>query len=168
MNRSRIVMIALALCTVFLVSSCSTRIADFTMWSTKNAEIGAKYVKTGRFEGKSMTQLILFIPLHIGNLKEAVDRCLENGGGEVMTNCVLFDESLPLIIYTEAGFRVEGDVWKKASMGDLMNPNTEVYEMKTASNGVQQMVSTRDVAKVETIVNVEKLAAEHGIPAASH
>ena len=158
--------VVLAACVLGLaLSACSVRVGDFTLWSTKNADLGNKYVKTGRFEAKSMTKMILFIPLHIGNLKEAVDRTIEAGGGDALTNCVLFQESLPLIIYNEGGFRIEADVWKKAAMGDLIDPSKEVFEMIQRADGTREMVSTKDMTKTEKVFDADAYAAANNVPA---
>jgi len=161
---SKVLFFGLLFCGVFL-SSCSVRVGDFTIWSSKNAELGGKFVKTGRFEAKSMTRMILFIPISIANLKEAVDKTIEAGGGDVLTNAVLFETSLPLFVYNEVGYKIEADVWKKASVGDLIDPTKEVFELQRFADGNSQLVSTKNISKVEKVFNAEKYASEHNIPA---
>src|SRR5215831_7677684 len=70
---------------------CTTRIGDFTVISTKNCDVaaGGKFVKKGSFEGDDMALMILFIPTGFPNLKTAVDKCIEAGDGDLITNAVL-------------------------------------------------------------------------------
>ena len=73
--------------------------------------------------------------------------------------------SLPLIVYNESGYKIEGDVWKKASVGDLIDPTKEIFELQNLTDGNAQLVSTRNTSKVEKVFNVEKYASEHNVSA---
>ena len=68
--------IALAL-PVFV--GCSQRVGDFTIISTKNVDIGSQYKKVDRFKGTDSRPDVLFIPLGVPDLKQAVDDCIEEG-----------------------------------------------------------------------------------------
>ncbi len=59
-----------------MASSCSNRLVDFTVISTKNAEIGVDRSKGKPTEGKK------FYFLTMWNLKDAIDIALENAGPE--------------------------------------------------------------------------------------
>lgn len=73
------VLIGLAMATsTLMLNGCATRITDFTVISTKNANVQA--VKTGnRVEGEDCVPVVLF-PLGMVNMKEAIDRAIENAG----------------------------------------------------------------------------------------
>lgn len=124
-----------------ILAGCSTRIGDFTTISTKNVEIGGKYVKTGTFEGEDIAWIILIIPTGIPNLKTAVDRCLENGGGELATNAVLSTEWMTFILAGSNGYSVKADVWKRATMGDLADPTKEIFELNLRPDGGHELTS---------------------------
>lgn len=136
------------------VQSCNIRIADFTGISTKNFDLGAKYVKTGTFEAEHAAWYILMaIPTGFPDLKTAVDRCIEAGGGEFATNVVLTQKFLPLLIVSKAGYGVKADIWKKASTGDLRDPNKEIFNLTVNSDGTRELISSRSQDNHVTIYN---------------
>ena len=66
----------LVLCVIAL-SGCTLRMADMTVASTKNYNINASYFEKGkRVIGEDTYPVILF-PLGIPNVKEAIDRAIE-------------------------------------------------------------------------------------------
>ncbi len=73
---------------VLLLASCSTRIGDFTLISTKNVDMnranGYYVAENKRVEGKDEADIIVFIPTRTINMKQAVDNAIENAG----TGCV--------------------------------------------------------------------------------
>lgn len=74
-----------------VLSSC--RVADFTMLSTKNVDMKSEYVMKQRCTAHAFT------------IKDAVDRCIEKGGGTYLTNVVIY--KVPF------SYKVVGDVWGK-------------------------------------------------------
>ena len=140
----RRVVLLMSIITLGMVTGCSQRIGDFTTISTKNVEIGAKYVKIGTFEGEDKAWMILVIPTGVPNVKEAVDRCLENGGGELATNAVLYYNTLPLILVNNYGYVLKADVWKRASVSDLSNPTKQIFEVQMRPDGYQELISVND------------------------
>lgn len=143
------------------LSGCVMRIADFTLMSTKNVNIGEKYVKVGRFDSDDLAWIILVIPTGQANIKTAVDNLLEQNGGELATDVVLSSKWLPLVLVTQVGYKVTGDVWKRASMGDLQN-GTELYDLATGPDGRQRLYSTSNPAQsyvVSTEADVESQIA---------
>ncbi len=139
------VRIALFVVTVvaMVISGCTTRIGDFTLMSTKNVEIGAKYVKTGSFESEDKAFMIIIIPTGIPNIKTCVDRLIENGGGELATNVVLNSTYWWALLVGQSGYEVKGDVWKRASMGDLRD-GRDVFELNTTPEGHQYLSSVKN------------------------
>jgi hypothetical protein len=125
-----IVVLACA-CAIFV--GCSVRVGDFTLISTINVEIGGKYAKGARQEGEDKAFSFLF-PFGAPNLKTAVDRCIEAGNGELLTNVVI-NYTAPFI--GPFGYNIVGDVWTKATTGALYDPNIELYELRVTSNGLE-------------------------------
>jgi hypothetical protein len=134
--------ILVAICACVVLSGCSTRVGDFTLISTKNVDIGGKYVKGERKTGEDKAFSFLF-PFGTPNLKNAVDACIEAGPGDLITDAVI-NYTAPFI--GPFGFEVVGDVWKKATTGALYDPNIEVYELRATPNGLQ-LYSLRDENK---------------------
>ena len=90
------------------------RTSDFTMLSTKNVLLGIDQSKCkGTYEGKDSRSIIIFIPLGIPDIKEAADKAVERGGGNMLMNAVLYQEFwyVPLI-YGEISYIVKGDVYQ--------------------------------------------------------
>jgi hypothetical protein len=124
----------LLLCfSVLLLSlvGCSYRIGDFTVISTKNVELGAKYEKIGMGEGTDEV-VVLLVPLGQPNMKEAIDRLLEEKNGELLTNAVVYSYSYQFL-FGVIGVSVKGDVWKKAGVAALDN-SKEYYQLTQKAN----------------------------------
>ncbi len=111
-------------CACVILVGCSVRVGDFTLISTKNVEIGGKYTKGARQEAEDKAFSFLF-PFGAPNLKTAVDRCIEAGNGELLTNVVI-NYTAPFI--GPFGYNIVGDVWTKATTGALYDPDIELYE----------------------------------------
>ena len=91
-------------CLVLLGAGCSTRVGDFTALSTKNvycSNIDVTKLPQARVEGKD----IRFLGIG-ANYKNAADRALEKGHGNLMVDGVFYVESWPLF----AGYKVVGTV----------------------------------------------------------
>lgn len=115
---------------------CSQRIGDFTLLSTKNVEIGGKYKKLDkRFQGEDTKMMLLGIPLGTPNLKTAVDNCIENGKGYLITDAVVDYSFFTVILAGQMKYTVTGDVWVKADMSSLTNPNTELFQLQSGDSG---------------------------------
>jgi hypothetical protein len=118
--------------------SCTQRIGDFTLLSTKNVEIGGKYKKLdGRFKGEDIKGMLLVIPLGIPSFKTAVDNCIESARGDLITDAVLDQTFWTAIVWGEQGFTITGDVWVKASTSELIRPGAELFELQAGAKGFQ-------------------------------
>ncbi|OJX59681.1 MAG: hypothetical protein BGO89_05545 [Candidatus Kapaibacterium thiocyanatum] len=160
MRFSRALSIVVVLGVMLGICGCSVRVGDFTTISTKNVALTDKFVKVGRFADDDLAWTILFIPFGFPDMKNAVDNLLDHNGGDLATNAVLTAYSLPLIIVSQRGYKVEGDVWKKASMGDLMN-GEELFDLATMPDGRQELVSPRDVKVRYSVSTSEDLMAQY-------
>ncbi len=74
---------------MFLMQACTTRLADFTVLSTKNVDVSG--LKPGdRMEGDDCVNMLFgMFPLGQINWKTAMDEALEKGKGDVMVDVVL-------------------------------------------------------------------------------
>jgi hypothetical protein len=133
-------------CACAVLVGCSVRVGDFTVISTKNVDVGGKYIKGERKQGEDKAFAFIF-PFGTPNLKNAVDACIEAGSGELLTNVVInYVGSLGIItapLIGPFGYEVLGDVWSKATTGALYDPNVEVYELRVTTNGLE-LYSLRD------------------------
>ncbi len=141
---------------VLLFSGCSERIGDFTLISTKNVEIGGKYILVeGIFKGEDSKGDIIGIPLGFPSVKTAVDRCIEAGKGELLSNAVIENSYWSAIIWGERKFTVTGLVWRKTSISDLMDSSQSIFELKEVSGGVALISSNNQssVIKIDYLKN---------------
>lgn len=104
--------ITLVLLACFLLSSCSYRITDFTIISTKNVDLSrASTFERGksRNEGVDTAHIILTIPFGRPHLKEAIDRAIEATPGAVaLVDGVVYSKSWWAIVYGQSKIIVEG------------------------------------------------------------
>ncbi|WP_298762569.1 hypothetical protein [uncultured Polaribacter sp.] len=98
MKTKNLFVLALA---VILLSSCSARLVDFTVISSKNHSIKFNLDEGKVTKGKSMGVLGFGV-----NIKDAMDQALENAGPQydVLVNGVVRSKSY----YFYGGFEVEG------------------------------------------------------------
>jgi len=75
-------------------SGCMTRIGDMTMVSTRNVSLDKldidKLPQTPNVVGCDSRFILVFIPLGIPHLKDAVDDALNKGGGDLMTDVAIY------------------------------------------------------------------------------
>jgi hypothetical protein len=135
--------ILVMICACVILAGCTQRVGDFTLISTKNVDIGGKYVKGERKQGEDKAFYFLF-PFGSPNLKNAVDRCIEAGGGELLSDVVI-NSTAPFLVGS-FGFEVTGDVWKKATTGALYDPSIELYELRATPSGLE-LYSLKDENK---------------------
>jgi hypothetical protein len=103
---------------VFLVllSSCSVRLTDFTVISTKNTNVKTEK-KGNRVEGKDCSNLAFgIIPVtgtYIPNLKEAIDDAIEKGDGDILLDGVVYQKTIFIpLVFTQVCYNVEGTIGK--------------------------------------------------------
>jgi hypothetical protein len=85
-----------------------------TLASTHNVNVGISEDEClGRFESSDLRWWVLFIPVQgIPDVKEATDRVLEQGKGNLMLNATLYYQGygLPPILGVN-GYVVKGDIY---------------------------------------------------------
>jgi len=121
MNKNRFTVVLLFLAGI-LSSSCSTRHGDFTILSSKNVEISRVDLKrvdfTRNVEGVDSRFSLLLIPFGAEPImEEAVDACIEKGGGDFMTSAVIYHTNWSVILFGWEQWKVKGDVGDSLSAG---------------------------------------------------
>jgi hypothetical protein len=134
-----------------LLGGCSTRLGNFTVLSTKNTDIGKRFVRTDlRVKGEDGRSIVVVIPMGYPNIQEAVDRALDKVGGRLMTDAVVYYDYYYIpYIYGEYKYRVEGDVWKEATKNisaaiqkDVKEAE-QIYVAKKDENGQINLVKIK-------------------------
>jgi hypothetical protein len=97
---------------VLLLSGCSTRVADFTIISSKNIDIskGVDFKRgSARVRGEDLKHIIILPGSH-PNAKEAMDQAIESVPGAVALVDGVLNHSLWYIpyIYGQEAYEVEG------------------------------------------------------------
>lgn len=105
---------------ILTFTSCSQRLIDFTVISSKNANIGVDKTKGVRTVGKSMQFLMIGV-----NIKDAVDNALQKAGAkyDLLIDGVVRVEQYPFYgAYVYGGYVVEGTAVSsrdlKAALGE--------------------------------------------------
>lgn len=106
--------------TVLIVSSCTTRLIDYTLISTKNVDIsqlGNAKIDKKRTVGEDKVHIILTIPTRSRILiQEAIDKAIESvPGGVALTDGVVSFGGFWMLLYGQYSYVVEGNV--------LVDPN---------------------------------------------
>ncbi len=135
------------------MSSCSHRLTDFTIISTRNVPLGneAAYLQKAneRVKGVDKAHTILFIPLGEPNLKEAIDKAIEKYPGAVgLLDGVVKTKGWTSILYGQSSYVVEGT--------PLYQPTSQMqtdYSANGADSG-QAVVFYHEVKDGETLSTI--------------
>lgn len=144
----------LVLCSLLimaLLSSCSRRIVDFTIISSKNVpltEKGTNFQKAAsRVKGIDSKWSILFIP-GIPDMKEAIDKAIEKYPGAVaLTDGVVYNRSWNCFLFGQNQYIVEGtplysesgEYAKTVIDRSLINPNYNQGSQINPEEGVKMV-----------------------------
>ncbi len=105
----------LPLVIILMLSACTYRLADLTVISTRNVNLDKVDLdtlpKTSNIVGRDSKFSILFIPLGIPHLEDAVDDALQKGGGDILIDAVIYNEAWWFLIGQNT-IKVKGDVIK--------------------------------------------------------
>lgn len=114
-SRNQSVIVSLFfVCLLVVAEGCTTRLGDFTVLSTRNVDVSG--LKPGdRFSGEDCINHVLLIPLGSLNYKNAMDRALEKGKGDVMVDIVLTSSAWSILLFGQTCVVVEGNVSQTAS-----------------------------------------------------
>lgn len=98
----------------FFFINCYSKIGDFSVVSTRNSNITKWEKFPQRVIGRSCTNILLFIPISVRNLKDAIDDSIDKSNKESrVSNESLLDVKIyrywwSLILYTRSCYEVEG------------------------------------------------------------
>lgn len=111
---------SLALASLLLLPSCSVRLMDMTVVTTKNIDLnnlqGYITATNGRVNGKTTRHVVCLIPLGGLNYKDAVDDAIQKNGSSCvgLSNAVLKAVGWNVLLYGQESIVVEGDpIYKK-------------------------------------------------------
>lgn len=146
----------IALSTFLLVlSSCSYRVIDFTLISSKNVDItkcGSFIRGKDRVKGKDMVHWIVIIPTGTVDIKNALDRAIESTPGCVaLLDGVIYGKFwwIPYI-YGQHTVTVEGT--------PLIDPSIVINSTETPTYGKIELNRKGEVKNVEQLTSYEYLA----------
>ena len=118
LRRQGLYVASLVVAVSMVLGGCTVRYGDFTVGSTKN--ISQLSQKGDAVTGEDCSANLLgMIPIQgpvFPNLKTAIDRALERAKGDVIADAVISYNALPLVIFNQYCFKVEGKV-AKAELG---------------------------------------------------
>lgn len=143
----------------FIFSSCSQRIFDFTMVSTKNVDLSkASTFKRSntRANGEDGVYWFITIPLGFPNLKEAIDRAIESTPGAVaLVDGVVYSKAWWAILTGYSSYVVEGT--------PLIDPSLALNSKDMPTYGKIELDKNGEVKSVESISSTEYFALKDNV-----
>lgn len=144
-----------------LFSSCSRRIVDFTVISSKNVPLtdnGTEFKKAStRVKGTDTKWSILFVP-GMPHMKEAIDRAIEKYPGAVaLTDGVVYQKGWSCLLLGQNKYVVEGTPLypeKNTNLGDT--PVQTVSKERTPLMEPESTIKTEDTMRVAHIVDINE------------
>lgn len=145
---------------VLMLGSCTDRLTDFTVISTKNYPIGgseaASITKADkRVKGVDKKHIVLGIPLGFPNVKQAVDKAIESYPGAVgLADGVIKSKYWWALLYGQSSYIVEGTPIYPSTGAVAGGSNYQQY-----SNAGQQATALlffHEVKKGETLADIAK------------
>ncbi|MBQ8257515.1 MAG: LysM peptidoglycan-binding domain-containing protein [Bacteroidaceae bacterium] len=131
------------LVTMVLLSSCTHRVTDFTIISTRNVPLGknATTLAKGdtRVKADDTTPIILYFPIGRPDMKEAIDKALEKYHGAVaLADGVVYYRHWWFILFGQNSYIVEG---------------TPIFEAEASSSeAAKESVEEKDNEKENLVV----------------
>ena len=141
-------------------SSCSHRVLDFTLISSKNVDLskGASFERgKSRVEGEDMVHWIICIPTGTVSIKEALDKAIESTPG-----CVAL---LDGVIYTKFWWipYIYGQQRATIEGTPLIDPSLVYNSDEVPTYGMIELDKNGEVKSVENISSTEYLALKDKI-----
>ncbi len=147
----KLTLIATLIAAIFVISSCTHRIVDFTVISTKAMDLtsGKKFDRgSDRVEGVDMIHIILSIPTGTVDLKEAIDRAIEKTPGAVaLIDGVVYSKSWYALVYGQTSYVVEGTPLIDPSIAQVPEKMPEYMAVELDNNG--EVINTKEVTEEE-------------------
>lgn len=112
------------------ISSCTHRLTDFTVISTRNIPLGKEAAllqkANQRVKGVDKSHIILFLPIGTPNMKEAIDKAIDKYPGAIgLVDGVVKSKSWSCLFYGQNSYVVEGTPLYEANENE-MNINTNI------------------------------------------
>lgn len=153
-----------AILTITVISSCTHRILDFTLISSKNVDISKfnGFVKgKERVRGNDMVHWVIIFPTGTVSIKEALDRAIESKPGCVaLLDGVIYSKFwLVPYIYGQQTLTIEGT--------PLIDPSNAQSSMGSPSYGKIELDKNGEIKKVEKIDSKEYLELKGKVAADS-
>ncbi|NDY43417.1 hypothetical protein G3N55_11265 [Dissulfurirhabdus thermomarina] len=116
----RLVPFSVVLAGLVALSGCAVRQADLTAISTRNVKLDG--IDLDRAPGKrvwgvSKKFVVLFIPLGMPTIEEAVDDALDRAGGDFMTDAVVYTDEWSAVVIGQQVVKVKGTVVDTRHLG---------------------------------------------------
>ena len=100
---------------VFLLLGCS-HTDSFTALSSKNVNVNSIKVDKTKLKAHSTGQdckyIVFFVPTGVPQVKEAIDKALESGLGNILLNARIEDSFFSIGMFGKMCYTVEGDVYE--------------------------------------------------------
>ncbi len=157
----------LAAAFLLVATSCTTRLTDFTVISTKNVPIGNQPtdLKKGnmRVQGVDKAHWILFIPTGVPNLKEAIDKAIEKYPGAIaLADGVVKSRGFHVFFYGQSSYLVEGTPLFEDNV-DQPTGNGQYSQSGNIGNTATTTNVMRITHQISNEKNVTELAKMYGV-----
>ncbi|NPA35751.1 MAG: hypothetical protein GXO47_02770 [Chlorobi bacterium] len=158
MRKIKLILVFLSVLVFIFSSSCSRRVLDFTLISSKNVDLtkGATFKRgTKRVDGSDKVHIILLIPTGVANLKEALDEAIECTPGCValLDGVVYYKFWYIPLLYGQQTAVIEGTPLIDPALASSYNITPKYRKIKIDNKGV--------VKSVEMISSAEYLALKN-------
>lgn len=149
-----------ALSAACLLASCSQRLVDFTVISTKNVPLTDEAPNlqkaNSRVKGTDAKLTILFVPLGIPNMKDAIDKAIEKYPGAVaLTDGVVYSKGWTALIVGQNKYVVEGTPLYPATHASSSNYQPAPASQQPAAAEAMRIVHV--VKRGETLSSIAPL-----------
>jgi hypothetical protein len=114
-------LIFLTLLVTLFISSCTSRLIDFTTISSKNVVMRVPNESKGvRVSGEDYVFVFLGVPLGVPNLKAATDRAIESAGKDYdcLIDGVVYTKRKWYVLFGKMGYEVQGTPIKTAGINN--------------------------------------------------
>lgn len=133
------------------VSSCSHRLTDFTVISTRNVPLGQQAASlqkaNNRVKGVDKSHVVLCIPFGTPNMKEAIDKAIDKYPGAIgLVDGVVKSNFWTCLVYGQSAFVVEGTPLYEADVAKMGVPAN--------NQGGETMLFFHEVKQGETLSSI--------------
>lgn len=152
----------IAFAALICLSSCTDRLTDFTVISTKNFPIGTgkptNIVKADkRVVGKDTKHIVLCIPFGTPNLKQAIDKAIEAYPGAIgLADGVVKHNYFSVFFYGKNSFVVEGTPIYEADVNKTADGNSSYGNLQNQSSSDSGLLFFHEVKSGESLTDIAK------------